>query len=107
MSAKFHIYLDHAKKCRFRLVAPNGEIIAVGEGYESKAACLKGIKSIQKNAPIAVIIDETAESDAKKPVKKTAKKPVAKKAPARKPAAKEAVVKQAPAPAQEAAPSQQ
>ena len=61
MSSKFVVYHDKANKFRFRLVAPNGEIIAVGESYESKASCLNGIKSIQKNAPIAVLIDETVK----------------------------------------------
>jgi len=59
VAAKFVVYRDRAKKFRFRLIAPNGEIIAVGEAYESKASCLNGIKSIQKNAPIAAIIDDT------------------------------------------------
>ena len=47
---KFEIYLDAAGKFRFRLVAPNGEIIAVGEAYSSKAACENAIKSIKRNA---------------------------------------------------------
>ena len=84
MAAKFVIYYDKARKFRFRLVAPNGEIIAVGEDYESKASCLNGIKSIQKNAPIAPIHDETIKKEA-------AKKPAAVKAPVKKPAAPKAV----------------
>ena len=84
MAAKFVVFYDKAKKFRFRLIAPNGEIIAVGEAYEKKASCLNGIKSIQKNAPIAPIIDETLKKDdsiktppKKKPVRKTAaKKPL-------------------------------
>jgi len=84
MSAKFHVYLDHAKEFRFRLLASNGEIIAVGEGYKTKNSCLKGIQSIQKNAPIAVIEDLTlVKKDAKEPAKKTVKP--AKKAAAKKP----------------------
>ena len=63
MSSKFIVYHDKAHKFRFRLVAPNGEIIAVGESYESKASCLNGIKSIQKNAPIAVLVDETVKKE--------------------------------------------
>ena len=78
MAAKFVVYHDKAKKFRFRLIAPNGEIIASGEAYESKAACLNGIKSIQKNAPIAALVDETEK-----------KEPSAKKAPAKKAAPKE------------------
>jgi len=99
MAAKFVIFSDKAKKIRFRLVAPNGEIIAVGEAYESKAACLNGIKSIQKNAPVAAIVDETLQKEpAKKPAakKSAAKKPAAKKPAAKKPAAKKPVAKKAP-----------
>ena len=69
MASKFVVYHDKAKKFRFRLVAPNGEIIAVGEAYESKAACLNGIKSIQKNAPIAPVVDETGTIPKKAPKK--------------------------------------
>ncbi|MFG1796665.1 YegP family protein [Nocardia sp. NPDC049149] len=58
MAAKFEIYQDKANKYRFRLKAANGEIIAVGEAYESKAACRNGIESIKKNAPIAEIVDQ-------------------------------------------------
>ena len=86
MAAKFVVYHDKAKKFRFRLVAPNGEIIAVGEAYESKASCLNGIKSIQKNAPIAEVVDETVQKEA--PAKTAAKKPVAKKAAPKKAAPK-------------------
>jgi uncharacterized protein YegP (UPF0339 family) len=59
MTAKFIIFRDKAKKIRFRLKAPNNEIIAVGEAYESKESCLKGILSVQKNAPIAEVEDLT------------------------------------------------
>ncbi|MBQ4312825.1 MAG: YegP family protein, partial [Clostridia bacterium] len=44
---------------RFRLKARNGEIIATGEGYRAKASCLKGIESIRRNAPEAVIAEPT------------------------------------------------
>ncbi|MCL2270324.1 MAG: YegP family protein [Treponema sp.] len=86
MTAKFVVYQDKAKKFRFRLLASNGQIIAVGEDYESKAACLNGIKSIKKNAPLAVVADETtAEKPAKKSIpKKAAPKKAIKKPPAAK-----------------------
>ena len=47
---KFEVYIDKAGEFRFRLKAKNGEIIATGEGYKSKAGCLNGIESIRKNA---------------------------------------------------------
>ena len=52
---KFQIYADKAGQFRFRLTARNGQIIAISEGYTSKAACENGIASIQKNAPEAEI----------------------------------------------------
>ena len=83
MSAKFTVYLDKAKQYRFNLKAANGEIIAVGESYPDKKSCLKGIASIQKNAPVAKIVDNTTEAakEAKPKAPKT-KKAAAPKAPA-------------------------
>ena len=57
MAGKFEIYKDKANKFRFRLKAGNGEVIAVGEAYESKAGCLNGIESIRKNAPDATVVE--------------------------------------------------
>lgn len=56
---KFEVYTDKAGEFRFRLKARNGEIVAVGEGYKSKASCLNGIESVKKNAPEAEIVEET------------------------------------------------
>ena len=47
---KFEMYADKKGDFRFRLKATNGAIIAVGEGYSSKAACKNGIESVRKNA---------------------------------------------------------
>lgn len=52
---KFEIFKDASDEFRFRLKAPNGEIIAISEGYTTKASCLNGIKSVKKNAPIAEV----------------------------------------------------
>ena len=56
---KFELYKDAAGKFRFKLVAPNGETIAVGEAYESKDGCKNGIASVKENAPKAEIVDTT------------------------------------------------
>ena len=60
MAGKFELYKDNAGKFRFRLKASNGQIIAVGEAYESKAAAMNGIESVKKNAPDAKVDDQTA-----------------------------------------------
>ena len=59
---KFEIYLDKAGLYRYRLIASNGESIAMSEdGYKSKSGCLGGIKSVATNAPTSEIVDETTK----------------------------------------------
>lgn len=57
MAAKYEIYKDTRGEFRFRLKAPNGEIIGVSEGYSSKSACMAGIDSVRRNAPEAEIVE--------------------------------------------------
>ncbi|MFC1873611.1 DUF1508 domain-containing protein [Chloroflexota bacterium] len=57
--AKFEINKDRAGEFRFNLVATNGEIIAVSQGYDAKQSALKGIESVKQNAADAVIEDNT------------------------------------------------
>jgi len=54
---KFEVYQDKAGEYRFKLKAPNGEIIATSEGYSSKTSCMNGIQSVMKNAPKAKIVE--------------------------------------------------
>jgi len=56
---KFEIYKGAQGKFRWRLRAPNGEIIATGEAYETKDSCKKGIESVKTNAPKAQIVEVT------------------------------------------------
>lgn len=52
---------------KFNLVAGNGEIIGVSEIYTGKSACLNGVESVRKHAPIAKIEDQTADESATNP----------------------------------------
>lgn len=52
---KFEVYTDKAGEFRFRLKAKNGKIVAVSEGYITKASCENGIESVKQNAPDAEI----------------------------------------------------
>ena len=45
----------------FNLKAGNGEVIATSEIYSSLDACKNGVASVQKNAPIAALEDQTAK----------------------------------------------
>ena len=50
---KFELFQDKAGAFRFRLKARNGGVIAVSEGYSTKAACENGVESVRNNAPDA------------------------------------------------------
>ena len=54
---KFEWFTDKAGKFRFRLVAANGETIAVSEAYTTKDGLLNGIESVKKNAPKAKVVE--------------------------------------------------
>jgi uncharacterized protein len=56
-TGRYEIFKDKAGEYRFRLKAPNGEIIAVSEGYKEKKSCLNGIQSVKRNA-LSIIIEE-------------------------------------------------
>lgn len=46
---------------KFDLKAGNGEIIATSEVYNSMGACKSGVASVQKNAPVAAVENQTVE----------------------------------------------
>jgi uncharacterized protein YegP (UPF0339 family) len=62
MAGKFEIYQSKNGEYRFRLKASNGQIIATGQGYKSKASCLNGIESVKKNAPEADVVEPRTDS---------------------------------------------
>ncbi|GAA4839508.1 YegP family protein [Actinomycetospora corticicola] len=57
MAGKFEVYEDKSGKFRFRLKASNGQIVASGEAYETKAAARKGCESVQKAADGAAVTE--------------------------------------------------
>jgi uncharacterized protein len=57
VAGKFEVYEDKAGKFRFRLKAGNGEIVAVGEAYETKAAAKAGCEAVQRAAVGATIVE--------------------------------------------------
>jgi uncharacterized protein len=60
MAGKFEIYTDGSGGHRFRLRASNGQILVVGDAYDTKEQCLKGIETIRKLAPYAEVKDVAA-----------------------------------------------
>lgn len=57
MAGKFEVYQDKAGKFRFRLLARNGQVVATGEAYETKAAAKKGCASVARAAEGAPVVD--------------------------------------------------
>ncbi len=55
--SRFEIFKDVSGQYRFRLRAPNNEIIISSEAYTTKAACMNGVESVKKSAPIAETIE--------------------------------------------------
>jgi uncharacterized protein YegP (UPF0339 family) len=47
---------------KFDLKATNGQVIATSEVYKTEASCRKGIASVQKNAAVAKIENQTEEN---------------------------------------------
>lgn len=56
MAAKFEVYESHGQY-RFRLKAANGEIVASGEAYKTKAGAHDGCEAVKRAAAAATIED--------------------------------------------------
>lgn len=59
MAGKFELYADKAGQWRFRLKASNGQVIASGQGYQSKRSAMAGIESVKANAADAEVTEVT------------------------------------------------
>ena len=57
MAGTFEVYEDKADKFRFRLKAGNGEIVAVGEAYDTLAAAKEGCAAVQRAADGATVVE--------------------------------------------------
>lgn len=62
---KFVISKRYNGEYQFILVASNGEVILVSEGYATKAACENGIESVKKNAVELDRFDKKVSSNGK------------------------------------------
>jgi uncharacterized protein YegP (UPF0339 family) len=81
MAAKFVVKKGPTGKFRFSLHGENGRVIASSETYNSKAACLNGIKAVKGAVGGADIEDQTTKAWADEQAKlKAATKTAAKAA---------------------------
>jgi uncharacterized protein YegP (UPF0339 family) len=56
---KFVVTKGTTGKFRFSLVSTNGQVVATSEAYNSKAACMNGVRSVRTLAAEAVTEDRT------------------------------------------------
>ena len=54
---KYETFLGENGQYYFHLLARNGKLIVPSEGYTTKAMRIKGINSIKRNAPVAIIVE--------------------------------------------------
>jgi uncharacterized protein YegP (UPF0339 family) len=57
MLPQFQVYKDRLGQYRWRLVARNGEIVAVSEAYTTKYSAKRSAESIKAIAPFAGIVE--------------------------------------------------
>lgn len=67
MAGKFEVYRDKAGAYRWRLKAGNGQVVASGQGYDTKAAAIKGTEAVQRAAEGATLHDPDTKSSPAKP----------------------------------------
>ena len=59
-TATFELYKDNGGEFRFRLLNPEGNLIASsGKGYKTKAECQKVIEAVRQDAAKAKLDDQT------------------------------------------------
>jgi uncharacterized protein YegP (UPF0339 family) len=83
MPAKY-VLTEKNGRYHWNLLATNGRVIASSEVYNSKAAAMTGVRSVQKNGATDVVVTADELEASRRPATKTA----AKKTPAKKAAAK-------------------
>jgi hypothetical protein len=56
---KFQIFRDGRGHYRFRLTAPNSEVVVTSEAYATRSGCRHGIRAVRETAAEAGIEDLT------------------------------------------------
>lgn len=84
MPAKY-VLTEKNGRYHWNLLATNGRVIASSEVYNSKAAAMTGVRSVQKNGATDVVVTPDELEASRRPAKKTAAKktPAAKKTAAK------------------------
>ena len=57
MAGLFELFVDAQSDVRFRLVAPDGTVMAVSKAFDDKPAAVAGIAAVREYAGMGHIID--------------------------------------------------
>ncbi|MDQ0798542.1 DUF1508 domain-containing protein [Arthrobacter sp. SLBN-112] len=57
MAGNFEVFLDPEMLYRFRLLGPDGSVMAVSQGFEDKAAVAAGIAAVRECAGTGLVTD--------------------------------------------------
>jgi len=63
----YEIFQGHDKQWYWHLKSANHERIEQGEGYSTKAACLKGIEAVRNYAQTSLVLDLSSKDVQGKP----------------------------------------
>lgn len=66
MAGRFEVYQDKAGKYRWSLKARNGQVVASGQGYDTRAAAVRGTQAVQRAAEGATFRDPATKGSAEK-----------------------------------------
>lgn len=57
MAGIFELFIDAQSRYRFRLMAPDGTMMAVSRGFDNKRAAVAGIRDVREYAGMGLIAD--------------------------------------------------
>lgn len=57
MAGMFEVFIDAESHFRFRLIAPDGTVMAVSKGFDDKPAAVAGITAVREYAGMGLIAD--------------------------------------------------
>lgn len=57
MAGMFELFIDARSRYRFRVVAPDGTVMAVSKGFSDKTSAVAGIRAVREYAGTGLISD--------------------------------------------------
>lgn len=74
MAGRFEVYGDEAGEYRWQLLAPDGQAVASGDGYETQEAAIDGARAVRRAADGADLYAEAPTEAGPEPDARSATK---------------------------------